>query len=227
MCTPLVPLISNLRHLDGKGLWHILQEAESGRFVCSVTHRLQRWLSDEAGAKTCGRWVGCGQRFVHILSRRTPSGPHPRPPQPRPLLAESVKIQKPITAPTPPPLQGAGGVRLHSALTEHQVRVCVHKKHIQRHFTLLQRSEGKKHLHNISGAENFSAFINYTAATNVWRAETSRGPRRCGVERHEEGRGRQKLWCHRCIPTCLVLNTTNCFELMHWFQTCKAKRCKC
>lgn len=102
-----------------------MQEAESGRFVCGVTHRLQRRLSDKPGAKSCGRWVGRGQRFLHILSHWTPPGPHLRPPQPRPLLAESVKIQTPITAPTPPPLQGAGGVRLHSALTEHQVRVCV------------------------------------------------------------------------------------------------------
>lgn len=51
--------------------------------------------------------------------------------------------------------------------------MCVHEKHIQRHFTLLQRSEEEKHLHSVSGAENFFAFINYTAATNVWRAETS------------------------------------------------------
>lgn len=200
MRTPLVPLIFNLCHLDGKGLWHILQEAESVRLVCGVTHRLWRWLSDKPGVllrRLRWRRVAGGWAAVSVLSTYSHTGhpSHPRPPQPRPPLAQSVKTQKPITAPTLPPLQGAGGVRLHSALTEHQVRVCVcaRKAYSKTFYPPPAEREKKKHLHNISGAENFSAFINYTAATNVWRAETSRGPRRCGDRRSGEfQRGKKK-----------------------------------
>lgn len=213
MRTPLLPLIFNLRHLDGKGLWHILQEAESGRFVCSVTHRLQRWLSDKPGAllrPLQWRHVAGGWDAVSVLCTYSHAG-H-RPPTLGHFLQKVWKFRNQLLHRHRRHCREQAGWGYIQLLLSIRC-LCVRGKHIQRHFTLLQQSEEKKNTSAISQELNVtSTFINYTAVTNVWRAETSPRGQHEGVGAAECGEFQRGEKTCDVINACLVLNTTNCFE---------------